>query len=106
MNKYIRLLTLSAILSFASFTQASESALSSEPMHLASTFANITYQGEYVANGGCCTPEKVHYQGARHHKHHHHKKHHKHQHQHKHHKQHKKHHHKHYKKQAPSCGCQ
>lgn len=103
MNKYIRLLTLSAILSFASFTQASESALSSDPIHLASTFANITYQGEYVANGGCCTPEKVHYQSTRY-KHHHHKKHHKHQ--HKHNKQHKKHHHKHYKKQTSSCGCQ
>ncbi len=78
---------------------AGESGVQSEPIHLASTFANITYQGEYVANGGCCAVEKVHYQGASY-KHHHHKKHHK-----SHHK-HKKHHHKRYKKAKSSCGCE
>lgn len=99
MNKYIKLLSLSALLSFSSFTHARESVLAGDQIHLASTFANITYQGEYVENGGCCSIEKVHYQGARY-KHHHHKKHHKH-----HHKHHKKHHHKHYKKRTSSCGC-
>lgn len=102
MIKYIRLVSISAILVFTSLAHASENGVPGEPMHLASTFANIAYQGEYVADGGCCAASTANYEGARYKHHYHHKKHHKHKH---HHKQHKKHHHKHYKKRKASYGC-
>lgn len=100
-NKYIRLINISAVFGLASFislAHANDALSNNNHLHLASSLAIHSYEGECCANGrACCTPyQKVSY-GRVNFKHHH-KKHHR--------KQHHKHHHKHYYKYKSSCGCQ
>lgn len=92
MNKYIRLISVSAILGLTSFIPLSHAS----DLQLASSFAIHSYAGD--PSVGCCTPDAKHKAVPyKHHYKHHHKQPRKHY---------KKRHHKHHHKPKPSCGCQ